>query len=121
MALKAVEAIHRREASGDITENGSSGTLAMSNREDFSFFNCHEYAQQEKGSYVMQKRFHFLSDNRYELIYYIANILIRCFHVSLYNFHHSFQTYLSSSHVTCLTTANLFVISVIYPYLTLSV
>ena len=82
MALKGIEAIHHRESSNETVESNSM-TLAMANREDFSFFNPHLYANDTKGNYVMQKRFHFISENRYEIIYYVGNILIRCLHVSL--------------------------------------
>lgn len=55
-----------------------------SGKEDFAFFNPHIYNTDSKGNFVFQRRVHFLSENKCEIIAYAANVLISCFHVSTF-------------------------------------
>jgi hypothetical protein len=89
LAIKAVSEATQQETVGtplSATPEGGTGTNLFSSfrsKEDFSFYSSHVYNTDPTGNFVFQRRVHFLSENRSEIVAYAANILIRCFHVRI--------------------------------------
>lgn len=74
-AIAKVSAAEGESSEGDTIEPSSSFFAT-----DLSFFH-HQMHGKENMKLPLLKRFHFISDGRSEIIYYAANVLIRCLHV----------------------------------------
>ncbi|ODN04987.1 Integrator complex subunit 10 [Orchesella cincta] len=59
--------------------SGSFGVVHVPKQTNFSFFNCPSYATTPSGCLVPQRRVHFISENKSEVLAYAVNILIQCF------------------------------------------
>ncbi|CAL8090047.1 unnamed protein product [Orchesella dallaii] len=59
--------------------SGTFSGLSVTKQTNFSFFNCSSYATHSKGYLVPQRRVHFISENKSEVLAYAVNVLIQCF------------------------------------------
>ncbi|CAG7716413.1 unnamed protein product [Allacma fusca] len=81
-ALKAVSTLSIDEGKNIDNRPVEASSLddfnAGSSRDDLSFFNPHLYSLDRTGNFIPQRRVHFLSDDPWEIVTYMANVLIRC-------------------------------------------
>lgn len=87
----AIKAVQQDTSASSVSIESKPGSSHLpvftgSSFTDFSFYSSHVYNTDSNGAFVYQRRVHFISENRSEVIAYAANILIRCFHVWLFNF-----------------------------------